>query len=94
MQATLGLDLAREHRPDLVLLDLHLPDMEGEEALRRLRAAPETSAAEIVVVSADATDERVKRLLAVGANDYLTKPLDVHKFKDLLERPQSAGARR
>ena len=92
MQATLGLDLAREHRPDLVLLDLHLPDMEGEEALRCLRAAPETSGAEIVIVSADATDKRVKTLMAAGADDYLTKPLDVRKFMDLIERPQSAGA--
>jgi len=93
MQATLGLDLAREHRPDLVLLDLHLPDMEGEEALRRLRAEPETSGAEIVILSADATDNRVKKLMAAGANDYLTKPLDVRRFMDLIERPQSAEAK-
>jgi signal transduction histidine kinase/ActR/RegA family two-component response regulator len=93
MQATLGLDLAREHRPDLILLDLHLPDMEGEEGLRRLRAAPETNSAQIVIVSADATERRVKALMAAGADDYLTKPLDVRRFMDLIERPQSAEAR-
>jgi signal transduction histidine kinase/ActR/RegA family two-component response regulator len=93
MQATLGLDLAREHQPDLVLLDLNLPDLEGEEALRRLRAAPETRGAQVVIVSADATDKRVKRLMAAGADDYLTKPLDVRRLMDLIERPQSAAAK-
>jgi response regulator of citrate/malate metabolism len=44
-------------------------------------------------VSADATDNRVKKLMSAGANDYLTKPLDVRRFMDLIERPQSAEAK-
>jgi CheY-like chemotaxis protein len=86
MMGQLGLELAREHRPDLVLLDLHLPDMNGEEALRRLRAEPETEAMDVVIVSADATAGRIRRLLDAGADDYLTKPLDVSRFFEILDR--------
>jgi PAS domain S-box-containing protein len=80
MQGQLGIDLALQHRPDLVLLDLNLPDMEGEEVLGRLRAEPATRGVPIVVVSADATNRQIERLLASGASEYLTKPLDVVKF--------------
>lgn len=85
MQARLGLDLAREHRPHLILLDLHLPDMPGEEFLLRLRAIPETRQIPVVVISADATLGQINRLLASGARAYLTKPLDVKKFLALLD---------
>ena len=85
MQARLGLDLAREHRPHLILLDLHLPDMPGEEFLLRLRAIPETREIPVVVISADATPGQITRLLASGARAYLTKPLDVKKFLALLD---------
>jgi PAS domain S-box-containing protein len=86
MQGTLGLDLARQHHPDVILLDLHLPDMQGDEALRRLRDNPETHDIEVIVVSADATASQKKRLLEAGASDYLTKPLDVRRFIDVLDR--------
>lgn len=85
MQGRLGLDLAREHRPHLILLDLHLPDMTGEELLLRLRAIPETREIPVVVISADATPGQVNRLLASGAQAYLTKPLDVRKFLALID---------
>jgi signal transduction histidine kinase/ActR/RegA family two-component response regulator len=85
MQGRLGLDMAREHRPDLILLDLHLPDMPGEELLLRLRAIPETREIPVVVISADATPGQINRLLASGARTYLTKPLDVKKFLALLD---------
>jgi len=84
MQGRLGLDLAIEHRPQLILLDLHLPDLPGEEVLLRLRAAPETRQIPVVVISADATGQ-VDRLLALGAKAYLTKPLDVKRLLDLLD---------
>ena len=81
MQGGLGADLAAQHRPDLVLLDLHLPDLGGEEVLRRLRDDPNTRGTPVVVLSADATPHQVARLRAAGASDYLTKPLDL---RDLL----------
>jgi CheY-like chemotaxis protein len=84
MQGRLGLDLAREHRPDLILLDLHLPDLPGEVILRRLQEVPETSDIPVIVISADATPGQIKRLSNAGAHNYLTKPIDVKKFLDLL----------
>jgi PAS domain S-box-containing protein len=86
MQGTIGLELARQHHPDIVLLDLHLPDMGGDEALKQLRNAPETEDIEVVVVSADATEGQKRRLLEAGASDYLTKPLDVNRFIDVVDR--------
>jgi len=85
MQGRLGLDLAREHRPDLILLDLHLPDLPGQEVLRALQETPETRQIPVVMISADATRTQIDRLLAAGARAYLTKPLDVKKFLALLD---------
>ena len=72
-----GLDLARDRRPDVVLLDLHLPDITGEEVLDELRSRPETADVPVIVVSAEASKGRVQRLRQRGAHDYLTKPIDV-----------------
>jgi PAS domain S-box-containing protein len=85
MQASLGLELARDHLPDLILLDLHLPDMAGDEALRRLRQDPRTRTIPVVMISADATQAQIERLLAAGADEYLTKPLDVKRFLEVVE---------
>ncbi|MGH2554583.1 MAG: ATP-binding protein [Actinomycetota bacterium] len=86
LQGNLGLELAREHLPSLVLLDLNLPDVSGEEVLRRLHEAPETEGIPVVVISADATPRQEKRLLAAGAREYLTKPLDVHRFLKVVDK--------
>ena len=77
MLAGVALDLARQHRPDLILLDLRLPDMPGEEVLRRLRADARTLDIPIIILSADATRQRIDQLRADGVMDYLTKPIDV-----------------
>lgn len=73
----LGLELARTQKPDLILLDLHLPDKPGQEVLRQLKDDPMTSEIPVVILSADATPGQIDRLLAAGAQAYLTKPLDV-----------------
>ena len=85
MQGQLGLELAREHNPDLILLDLHLPDLSGFEVLNRLRADPRTRGSPVVVVSADASPGQVRRLLDAGAAEYLTKPLELTRFFETLD---------
>ena len=85
MQGRLGLDLAREHRPDLILLDLHLPDISGEEVLHGIRQQPELANTPVIVISADATRGRIERLLGMGVLDYLPKPLDIKRFLQLLD---------
>ena len=86
LQGQLGIELAREHRPNLILLDLHLPDLPGEEVLRRLRGDARTAHIPVVVISADATRAMIERLREAGADGYLTKPLDVDEFLATLER--------
>lgn len=68
---------ARSDRPDLVLLDLGLPDLAGDAVLAQLRGDPATADIPVVVVSADATEAQRRRLVAAGADAYLTKPLAV-----------------
>ena len=85
MQGGLGLDLARKHCPDLILLDVNLPDIPGSEVLRRLREEKKTGDIPVVVVSADATARRIKQLMAAGATDYLVKPIEVEKFARVMK---------
>ena len=92
MQGGLGLELAREHRPDLILLDLHMPGMTGEEVLAALREDPGTASTPVVILSADALPKTVERLYGQGVKAYLTKPLDVAMFlgviDEILERAE------
>jgi len=80
MLGGVAIDLAREHHPDMILLDLRLPDMPGDEMLRVIRADPATSDIPVVVLSADATGLRASQLRTEGIHDYLTKPIDVHSL--------------
>ena len=84
-QGALGLELTRQYCPDIILLDLHLPDMNGDEVLRSLRENPQTSHIPVVMVSADATPRQIERLLQLGANEYLSKPFDVNNFLEMLD---------
>ncbi|HTS76354.1 MAG TPA: ATP-binding protein [Bryobacteraceae bacterium] len=86
MLGQLGLDLAEMHAPDWILLDLHLPDLPGEEVLRRLRHNPRTRHIPVTILSADATRGQIARLLSEGARDYLTKPVDVRQLMRLLQQ--------
>jgi CheY-like chemotaxis protein/two-component sensor histidine kinase len=89
MQGGLGLELARQHHPDLILLDVHLPDMRGEEVLRQVRADPRLRNTPVVVISADATPNQTERLRTAGAWAYLNKPIDVVRFLALLDQSLS-----
>jgi PAS domain S-box-containing protein len=85
MQGRVGLELARQHSPDLILLDLHLPDMPGWQVLAQLKADQLTRDVPVVVISADATSPQIKRLLSAGARAYLTKPIDIAEFFRVIE---------
>lgn len=85
MQGSLGMELARQQKPDLILLDLNLPDVPGADLLRSLRLDERTKDIPVVVVSADATPSQVTRLLAAGARAYLTKPIEVSEFLSTLD---------
>jgi PAS domain S-box-containing protein len=84
-QGRLGLDLAKEYQPSLILLDLHLPDISGEETLRLLREDERTRDIPVIVASAEASPGMIERLLAAGAVGYLTKPLDVNRLLGLVD---------
>jgi CheY-like chemotaxis protein len=85
MQGELGYELARLHCPDLILLDLHLPDVSGLEILQRLQKHEGTASIPTVLLSADATPGQARRALDAGARAYLTKPLEVGRFFDTLD---------
>jgi len=84
-EAQPGLELARQRRPNLILLDLHLGATDGAEVLRRLKQDALTAAIPVIVVSADATIGQAERLRTLGAADYLTKPINVKHFVELIE---------
>jgi CheY-like chemotaxis protein len=94
MQGQMGIDLARQHSPDLVLLDLHLPDVPGSHVLAQLKAGEMTRDIPVVIVSADATHGQIERLITAGAKDYLTKPIDINKFLQIVqETPKHVNVR-
>ena len=84
-----GFEHALRHRPDLILIDLNLPDIGGEDLLLELRDSPLTANTPIVVLSGDTWPERRERLLAAGANDYLTKPFDIDDILRLVDTATS-----
>ncbi len=83
---SVGLELARDQEPDLILLDLNLPDMHGKEVLARLQQSAITRDIPVIVISADATPNQMKHVLGAGARAYLTKPLNVEQFLRTLDR--------
>jgi CheY-like chemotaxis protein len=89
----LGLDLAREHRPDLILLDLHLPDMEGTAVLRALRGDPQLAQTPVIVLSGEAEPNLPAQMLAAGVQAYLLKPLDFQQFFTAIDVSLASGGR-
>jgi CheY-like chemotaxis protein len=79
-----GLRLAHEHRPDLILMDIQLPGIDGIETLRRLRAAADTSSIPIVAVTASAMTLDRQKILAAGFDGYQSKPISVRPFLELV----------
>jgi len=80
MQGKMGVDLALRHKPRLIILDLNLPDIHGHEVLARLKSDPVTQNIPVVIISADASQGQLNRLLAAGALAYLTKPINIKEL--------------
>ena len=80
-----GLELARTHRPDVVLLDMNLPGMSGREIQRQLREQPETAATPVLAISANAMRNDIDAALDAGFFRYLTKPIDIAALNDALD---------
>jgi signal transduction histidine kinase/CheY-like chemotaxis protein len=85
MQGSRALELAREHRPDLILLDVNLPDMPGDRVLLQLRNDPALRATPVVMVSGDAIPSKVQRVLDLGARAYISKPFDIQELLRIVD---------
>jgi len=88
----LGIELARELKPDLVLLDINLPGMNGYDVLKSLRADAELADVPVIAMTASATRADLQEGLRAGFDDYLTKPFDIRKFLGLVEEYLDIGS--
>ncbi len=89
-----GIELATARLPDVILLDLHLPDMGGLEVLERLRRNEATRRIPVIVLSADATREQRRRLLAAGADSYMTKPIEIGMLLEVVQHELGSAVTR
>jgi two-component system, cell cycle response regulator DivK len=89
LEATTGesaVELALEHGPDLVLMDIQLPDIDGVEALARLRADERAASLPVLALTAQAMEGDRERFLAAGFDGYLSKPVDIAEFVATVKR--------
>ncbi len=87
-----GVALATEQKPDLILMDYHLPSIDGIEAFRRIRAAAATAHIPIMAVTASAMPEEAKRMKDAGFDGFQTKPINVKDFMQAVAQVFSAKA--
>ena len=86
MNATAGLALARNERPDLILMDIQLPDIDGITALKTIRKDERIARTPVVAVSASAMPDEQQKIVASGFDAYITKPIDMKRFLETVER--------
>ena len=83
-EGLVGLDLARQHHPDLILMDIELPDISGVEIIRRLKADERMRQIPVVAVTASMADQE-SRIRASGCDDFMTKPFAMSDFRRMLK---------
>ena len=88
-----GVRLARERRPDLVLMDIQLPDIDGIAALRRIRADHSLDAIPVLAVSASVMPDEQQKIVASGFDAFITKPINLKQFLDTVQRFLASGRR-
>ncbi|HRI17933.1 MAG TPA: response regulator [Burkholderiaceae bacterium] len=86
-----GVRLALEQRPDLVLMDIQLPDIDGIEALRRIRAEPTLDAVPVLAVSASVMPDEQHKIVTSGFDAFITKPINLKQFLDTVQRFLAEG---
>jgi two-component system cell cycle response regulator DivK len=89
--ATEGISIASEHLPDVILMDLRLPDLDGTEAARLLRADPRTARIPVVAMTALPMDARDDWLLDAGFAGYIVKPIDIDELPDVVRGFSTRG---
>ncbi len=83
--ALAGIELAQSETPDLILMDIHMPGMDGLTAFQKLQTLKETKDIPVIALTADAMDVDIKKALNMGFKEYLTKPIDVPKFLETID---------
>lgn len=86
-----GVRLAREKHPDLVLMDIQLPDIDGIEALRQIRAEASLANVPVVAVSASVMPDEQQQIVASGFDAYMTKPINLKPFLEVVQHFLSSG---
>jgi two-component system cell cycle response regulator DivK len=86
MTGTEGVRLAREKHPDLVLMDIQLPDIDGIAALAQLRSDASTAKTPVIAVSASVMPDEQQKIVASGFDAYVTKPINIKGFVETIER--------
>ena len=81
-----AVQFAIDYKPDLILLDLNLPDIHGSIALKLLQEEPRTAETPVIILSADAVTKQIEQLIEAGAKDYLIKPIDVVQFLKAVDK--------
>lgn len=79
-----ALESIAQEKPDLILLDLMMPEIDGYEVLRRLKADPETTDIRVIILSALNSNEDIVKGFDLGANDFLTKPISMEKLLNVV----------
>jgi len=87
----MGIQMARAHQPEVILMDINLPGISGIEALKILREDPATARIPVVALSANAMPADIERGLAAGFFSYLTKPIRVKEFMEALDAALASG---
>lgn len=81
-----GVEMAREQRPDLILMDISLPGIDGVEATQRIKAYPETSQIPVIALTANAMRGDRERFIAAGCDDYLPKPISTTELLEMVQK--------
>ena len=84
-EPSLGLELAMEHKPDIILLDINLPGMDGYEVLRKLRLSEVTKDISVIAVSANVMEKDIEKALAAGFDQYITKPININELLNTIQ---------